>query len=262
VAAHFRLRNVDFKMGSYCLLGGLTGSALGVRAVKMLGARGYVDLLISVMYVVILGGIGGFMVYNSIAKLRRGVLTPKERPAKVNVFTTLLARLPLQADFARSGVRHSILLPFALCSVVGIMTAFMGVGGGFMMVPVMVYLLRMPAHVAVGTSLFQVLFTCMGATIMQSASNHSVDVVLALVIAAGSTIGAQLGARVSRHLRGEQLLIVLGVLALAVCLKMAVGIALPPSNRLSEAGGQAMLRGNHNVVLPLARAVVRPPLSH
>jgi hypothetical protein len=119
----------------------------------------------------------------------------------------------------------------------------------------------MPAHVAVGTSLFQVLFTCMGATIMQSASNHSVDVVLALVIAAGSTIGAQLGARVSRHLRGEQLLIVLGILALAVCLKMAVGIALPPSNRLSEAGGQAMLRGNQNVVLPLARAVVRPPLS-
>jgi hypothetical protein len=251
VAAHFRLNNVDFKMGAYCLLGGLFGSAVGVRAVKMLEVRGNVDLLISLMYVVILGGIGGFMVYNSIEKLRRGVLTPKQRPLKSNTFTTLLARLPFQAEFTRSGVRHSILLPFALCSVVGVMTAFMGVGGGFMMVPVMVYLLRIPAHVAVGTSLFQVLFTCMGTTVMQSASNHSVDVVLALVIAAGSTIGAQFGARLSRHLRGEQLLIVLGVLALAVCLKMAVGIALPPSNPLSDAAAQAMFKADHHAVLAL-----------
>lgn len=260
VAAHFRLKNVDFKMGAYCLLGGLFGSAVGVRAVKLLGARGYVDLLISVMYVIILGGIGTFMVYNSLKKLRGGVLTPKARPAKSNAFTTYLARLPFQAEFVRSGVRHSVLLPFSLCSLVGIMTAFMGVGGGFMLVPVMVYLLRMPAHVAVGTSLFQVLFTCMGATIMQCASNHSVDVVLALMIAAGSTIGAQLGARASRHLRGEQLLIVLGILALAVCLKMAVGITLPPSNPLSEAGEQAVLRADHSTVLALARAVLSSPL--
>jgi hypothetical protein len=150
VAAHFRLRNVDFKMGGYCLLGGLLGSAVGVQAVKLLGARGNADLLISVMYVVILGAVGGFMVYNSLAKLRRGVMAPKLRQAKSNAFTTLLARLPFQTEFARSGVSHSILLPFALCFVVGIMTAFMGVGGGFIMVPAMVYLLRMPAHVAVG----------------------------------------------------------------------------------------------------------------
>jgi uncharacterized membrane protein YfcA len=221
-----------------------------------------VELLISVMYVVILGGIGGFMVYNSIAKLRRGVLVPEQRLPKSAVFTNLLARLPFQAEFARSGVRHSILLPFTLCSVVGVMTAFMGVGGGFMLVPVMVYLLRMPAHVAVGTSLFQVLFTCMGATIMQSGSNHSVDVVLALVIAAGSTIGAQLGARMSRRLRGEQLLIVLGILALVVCLKMAVGIALPPLNPLSDASGHAMLRVGHNTAPALARTVLKSPLSH
>ena len=262
VAAHFRLRNVDFKMGTYCLLGGLLGSAVGVQAVKLLGARGNADLLISVMYVVILGAVGGFMVYNSLAKLRRGVMAPKLRQAKSNAFTTLLARLPFQTEFARSGVSHSILLPFALCFVVGIMTAFMGVGGGFIMVPAMVYLLRMPAHVAVGTSLFQVLFTCMGATLMQSASNHSVDVVLALVIAAGSTIGAQLGARVSRYLRGEQLLIVLGVLALVVCLKMAVGIALPPSNPLSGAGGHAMLRADHTAVMVCVRDFVRSSLWH
>jgi uncharacterized membrane protein YfcA len=262
VAAHFRLRNVDFKMGGYCLLGGLLGSAVGVKAVKMLGTRGNADLLISVMYVIILGAVGGFMVYNSLAKLRRGVMTPKIPRAKSNFFTSFLARLPLQTEFARSGVRHSILLPFALCTVVGIMTAFMGVGGGFMMVPLMVYLLRMPAHVAVGTSLFQVLFTCMGATLMQSTSNHSVDLVLALLIAAGSTIGAQLGARVSRHLRGEQLLIVLGVLALVVCLKMAVGITLPPSNPLSGAGSHAMLRTDHTAVMVCVRDFVRSSPWH
>jgi hypothetical protein len=262
VAAHFRLKNVDFKMGAYCLLGGLCGSAMGVRAVKILGTRGNVDLLISLMYVVILGGIGGFMVHTSLQKLRGGVLAPKERPPKSNAFTTILARLPFQTDFVRSGARHSVLLPFALCFVVGIMTAFMGVGGGFMMVPVMVYLLRMPAHVAVGTSLFQVLFTCVGATIMQSASNHSVDLVLALVIASGSTIGAQLGARVSRHLRGEQLLIVLGVLALVVCLKMAVGITMAPANPLSDAGSHATLRVDHDWALAYAWTVPKSPLSH
>ena len=256
VAAHFRLRNVDFKMWAYCLLGGLFGSALGVHAVKLLGARGYVDLLISVMYVVILGGIGGFMVYSSIGKLRRGVLTPRERPAKSSVFTTVLTRLPFQAEFARSGVRHSILLPFALCSLVGIMTAFMGVGGGFMMVPVMVYLLACRRTWRWEPPCFK---SCLP---VWAASNHSVDLVLALVIAAGSTIGAQLGARLSKHLRGEQLLIVLGVLALAVGLKMAVGIALRPSNPLTQSGAQAVLRADHNLVLPLARAIVRSPLSH
>jgi hypothetical protein len=263
VAAHFRLNNVDFKMGGFCLLGGLFGSAIGVQAVKILRARGNADLLISVMYVVVLGGLGGFMVYNSLVKLRRGVMAPKIRKAGSNVFSTFLARLPFQMDFARSGVRHSVLLPFVLCSMVGIMTALMGVGGGFIMVPAMVYLLRMPAHVAVGTDLFQILFTCIGVTLMQAASNHSVDVVLALLIAAGSTIGAQLGARVSRHMRGEQLLIVLGVLALVVCLKMAVGIALPPSNPLSGAGGHAMLKAtDHNAALVCVRDFVRSSLWH
>jgi len=144
--------------------------------------------------------------------------------------------------------------------MVRIMTALMGVGGGFIMVPAMVYLLRMPAHVAVGTDLFQILFTCIGATLMQAASNHSVDVVLAIVIAAGSTIGAQLGARVSRHLRGEQLLIVLGVLALAVCLKMAVGIVLPPSNPLSGADGHAMLKLDRHSVMVCVQDFVRSSL--
>jgi hypothetical protein len=262
VAAHFRLNNVDFKMGANCLLGGLCGSAVGVQVVKILRARGEADLLISVMYIVVLGSVGGFMVYNSIQRLRRGVMIQEVRKHASRPLTSLLKRLPLQIEYGRSGVRHSALVPFVLCFMVGIMTAVMGVGGGFIMVPVMVYLLRMPAHVAVGTDLFQILFTCMGVTLMQAASNHSVDVVLALLIAAGSTIGAQLGARASRYMRGEQLLIVLGVLALAVCLKMVVGIAVPPSNPLSGAEGHAMLWTEPGTLIVGVRDFVRSSLWH
>ena len=184
---------------------------------------------------------GSFTLRDSVKKLRRGRHGAQGHDS-VRGATAILDRLPFQMEFARSGVRHSMLVPFGLCCLVGIMTAVMGVGGGFIMVPMMVYLLRMPAHVAVGTDLFQIMFTCIGATVMQAATNHTVDVVLAVLIAAGSTIGAQIGARVSRHLRGEQLLIVLGVLALAVGLKMAVGIVLPPPNPLSGVSGHAALR--------------------
>jgi hypothetical protein len=240
VAAHFRLKNVDLRMGTVCLVGGLCGSAVGVQAIKILRALGNADLLITFMYIVVLSGVGSFTLRDSIKKLRRGVLAPQ--PKKTGRRYLPLDRLPLQMEFARSGVRHSILVPFCLCSMVGIMTAVMGVGGGFIMVPMMVYLLRMPAHVAVGTDLFQILFTCIGVTLMQAATNHTVDVVLAILIAAGSTIGAQIGARVSKRLRGEQLLMVLGVLALAVGLRMAVGVVVPPANPLSGVGGHAGLR--------------------
>ncbi len=257
VAAHFRLNNVDFKMGAYCVLGGLGGSAIGVPLVRMLRNRGEADFLISVMYIVVLGAVGGFMVYNSIRRLRSGVMTQAVHKPADNAFGIFLARLPLQTGFPRSGVRHSALLPLGLCIIVGIMTAVMGVGGGFILVPVMVYLLRMPAHVAVGTGLFQILFTCIGVTVMQATSNHSVDIVLALLIAAGSTIGAQLGARASRHLRGEQLLIVLGVLALAVCLKMVVGLVLPPSNPLSVTHLHARLQAEPGTTRASAAAIFR-----
>jgi hypothetical protein len=247
VAAHFRLKNVDLKMGGVCLVGGLLGSAVGVQVIKFLRGLGNADLFITFMYIVVLGSVGSFTVRDSLKKLRRGVMVQKA-PRRRRGFR-ILERLPFKTEFPRSGVEHSVLVPFGLCFLVGVMTAVMGVGGGFIMVPMMVYLLRMPAHVAVGTDLFQILFTCIGATLMQAAANHTVDVVLAILIAAGSTIGAQLGARVSRHLRGEQLLIVLGVLALAVGLKMAVGIVLPPANLLSGAGGHAALRTDTHVVL-------------
>jgi uncharacterized membrane protein YfcA len=171
-------------------------------------------------------------VIDSLRKLRRGlVVTAQHGRVQRSRF---LSRLPLQIDFPHSGVRHSILVPFVLCLLVGLLTAIMGVAGGFMLLPMMVYMLRMPAHVAVGTSLFQALFTCAGATLMQAGANHTVDFVLALLVAAGSTLGAQVGARLSHLLRGEQLMILLGVLALGVMFKMLIGMMLPPSTPVAE----------------------------
>ena len=231
VSAHFRLGNVDFKMGITLLTGGLIGAGLGVEIIKVLRALGNADSLITITYIVMLGAVGGSMFVASMRNLRRGPMVGKaHRPASR---PGILKRLPLQVYFPRSNVRHSLLVPFFLCIVVGALASIMGVGGAFMMVPMMVYLLGMPAHVAVGTSLFQTLFTCAGVTYMQSTANHTVDLVLALLLAAGSTIGAQAGARLTRFLRGDQLLIILASLALLVVGKMVIGILVTPPNILS-----------------------------
>jgi len=233
VAAHFRLGNVDFKMGITLLAGGLTGAGLGVQVIKVLRAMGNADFLITITYIVVLGLVGGSMFVGSLKNLRRGPMTAKVHRAGGG--GEFLKRLPFQVYFKRSGVRHSILVPFFLCVVVGVLASIMGVGGGFMMVPMMVYLLRMPAHVAVGTDLFQILFTCAGVTYMQSTANHTVDLVLALLLALGSTIGAQIGARLTRFMRGDQLLIILATLALLVVVKMVIGILVTPSHLLAPA---------------------------
>jgi uncharacterized membrane protein YfcA len=142
-------------------------------------------------------------------------------------------------------------MPFILCAMVGILAAIMGVGGGFMMVPMMVYLLRMPPHVAVGTDLFQILFTCAGVTFMQATTNFTVDIVLALLLAAGSTVGAQVGARVSKYLRGDQLLIILASMALIVTVRMIFSILTTPDSLLEPAagGGHASIKMGGEVVV-------------
>jgi len=233
VAAHFRLGNVDFKMGITLLVGGLCGAQVGVQAIKALRALGNADLLITITYIVVLGFVGGGMFVASLKNLRRGPMAVKQHRQAIG--GEILKRLPFQVYYRRSGVRHSVLVPFFLCAIVGMLASIMGVGGGFMMVPMMVYLLRMPAHVAVGTDLFQILFTCAGVTYMQSTANHTVDLVLALLLAVGSTIGAQIGARLTRFMRGDQLLIILASLALIVVVKMIVGVLLTPSNLLTPA---------------------------
>ena len=236
VAAHFRLGNVDIKMGSVLLLGGLTGAAIGVEVIKILRVLGNADVLIKLTYIVVLGAVGGFMMIESLRNLRGKKPAPKAAGPVRTI--PVLQRLPFQMEFPRSRVKHSVFVPFFLCALVGILAAIMGVGGGFLMVPMMVYLLRMPAHVAVGTDLFQILFTCAGVTLMQAMTNQTVDVVLALLLAAGSTIGAQIGAAVSRYLRGEQLLILLATLALGVVVKMGFGLVMAPSNLLELGHGE------------------------
>ncbi len=232
VAAHFRLNNVDFKMGAILLLGGLAGSGIGVHLVHILRQLGSADLAISLTYIVMLGLVGGLIIRDSWRKLRSGLVARPKRYEEEK--SSVLSRLPLQMEFPHSGVRHSIFLPFVLCLLVGVLTAIMGVAGGFVLMPMMVYMLRMPAHVAVGTSLFQALFTCAGATVMQAGSNHIVDLVLALLVAIGSTIGAQIGARMSRYLRGEQLMILLGFLALGVMFKMVADLVVTPVVPISQ----------------------------
>ena len=232
VAAHFRLHNVDFRMGSILLLGGLIGSGMGVRCIYLLRKVGHVDLIITLSYILILGCVGSYIVRESLQKMRHGSASaPTDHPSHTDRF---LANLPLQMNFPYSRIRQSILLPLALGILVGLLTSVMGMTGGFLLVPMMVYLLRMPTHVAVGTSLFQILFTCAAATLMQASANHTVDITLALLVAVGSTIGAQIGAHLSGLLRGEQLMILLGLLVLGVTVTLAVSRVLPPSLPLAR----------------------------
>ncbi|MDQ7031471.1 MAG: sulfite exporter TauE/SafE family protein [Desulfonauticus sp.] len=235
--AHYRLGNVDIKMGMLLLIGGVIGGDIGVHVIKILKALGNADFLINITYVVMLGFVGGYMFIESLQSLKGGSVQTKPASSKESLYVKLMKSLPFQTDFQKSGVRMSALVPLFLGVFVGILAAIMGVGGGFIMVPVMVYLLRMPMHVVVGTSLFQILFTCINVTIMQAYSNHTVDFVLAVLLLLGSTIGAQFGTRIGKNLKGDQLKIILASIVLLVMLKMLYGLLARPDILLSYAGG-------------------------
>ncbi len=234
--AHYRLGNVDFKMGILLLIGGVAGGTLGVQIIKILRDLGNADFLIKITYVLMLGFVGIYMFIESLQALRKK--EPQEvAPRGESKYSKLLKKLPWQIYFEKSAVELSILMPLILGTFVGILAAIMGVGGGFIMVPVMVYLLRMPMHVVVGTSLFQILFTCVNVTIMQARTNHTVDFILALILLLGSTLGAQFGAMISKKLKGDQLKILLASLVLVVMVKMLLGLLLTPHIMLAYQGG-------------------------
>ena len=237
--AHYRLGNVDFKMGLFLIIGGVLGGTLGVQFIKLLRAMGNADFVIKITYVVMLGVIGFYMFAESLQSMRKKPVESKrvEAPAKVSLYNRMIQALPYQMKFEKSGVILSPLLPLILGVFVGILAAIMGVGGGFIMVPVMVYMLRMPMHVVVGTSLVQILFTCINVTIMQSISNHTVDLVLAIILLLGSTLGAQFGVRLSRRLKADQLKILLASIVLLVMVQMLVSLVLPPHLLLAPKGG-------------------------
>ena len=237
--AHYRLGNVDFKMGLLLIVGGVLGGTVGVQFIKVLRAMGNADFVIKITYVVMLGVIGFYMFAESLQSLRKKPVETRrvEAPTKVSLYNRTIQALPYQMHFEKSGITLSPLLPLILGVFVGILAAIMGVGGGFIMVPVMVYMLRMPMHVVVGTSLFQILFTCINVTVMQSISNHTVDMVLAIILLLGSTLGAQFGVRLSRRLKADQLKILLASIVLLVMVQMLVSLVLPPHLLLAPKGG-------------------------
>jgi len=236
--AHWRLGNVDVKMGVLLLIGGVVGGTLGVQVIKILRAMGNADFLITVTYVLMLGGVGGYMFVESLQSMKKsGQDQSTAPPKKESAYARMLKKIPMQTNFEKSGVTMSLLIPLVLGVLVGVLAAIMGVGGGFIMVPVMVYLLRMPMHVVVGTSLFQILFTCVNVTIMQAKTNHTVDFVLALLLLLGSTLGAQIGTKVGKKLQGDQLKILLASLVIIVCVKMLLGLLLPPDILVAVKGG-------------------------
>ncbi len=234
VLAHMRRGNVDFKMGAVLTVGGFAGSGIGVAIFTMLRDLGQVDLLISISYVLFLGVIGLVM----LAESGRAMLRSRGNTGRRNKLHqhTWVHGLPMKMRFRRSRLYISALVPVTIGFFVGVLAAIMGVGGGFIMVPAMIYLLGMPTAVVVGTSLFQIIFVTGSVTFLQAVNNQTVDIVLALLLLAGAVVGAQFGSKFSDALRGEQLRGLLALMVLAVCLKLGFDLVVEPSDLFSITG--------------------------
>ncbi len=238
--AHYRMGNVDVKMGMILLIGGFFGGTVGVQIIKVLRNMGNANFFIKVTYVVMLSVVGSYMLVESIQCRRReaGPGRPLAEPPGPSRFGRFMAALPGQIHFTKSDVTLPFILPFLVGGFVGMLAAIMGLGGGFIMVPLMCYVLNMPMHVVVGTNLFQEVFVCANVTIMQAASNHTVDLVLAIILLIGSSIGAQFGARFSRRLKADHLKTLLACIVLAVMVKILLGLVLTPHYLLDFKGGE------------------------
>ena len=226
--AHFQKRGVDIRMGCVLLAGGLLGSAVGVQLYAVMREIGQIDLMISLCYVVFLGVIGLLMMIESVRAIHArqiGRPIPARRPGQHN----WIHGLPFKMRFKVSHLYTSIIPPILIGFFVGILAAIMGVGGGFIMVPAMIYLLRMPTNVVIGTSLFQIIFVSAAVTIMHAVKNQTVDVVLATILIIGGVVGAQIGARLGQKLRGEQLRALLALIVLGVGLKMLSDLLFMPA---------------------------------
>ena len=234
---HSRASTVDFKLGFTLFAGGAIGSVAGVELLHWLNRFGPANSVIRVLYVVMLGTIGTLMLVESIRTWRRGIYM-SERRFQPLPRRSWIEALPGAVRFPKSEIEVSFLLPVAMGVLGGVLAALMGVGGGFVMVPLMLYVLRMRMHVVVGTSLFQILFTSGLVTVLQAAQNHTVDCVLALLLATGSTAGAVIGTRWGRRLRADQLKILLALIVLGVAVKVTVDTLRTPSVLLSHVAGE------------------------
>ncbi|XDZ66149.1 sulfite exporter TauE/SafE family protein [Alphaproteobacteria bacterium LSUCC0684] len=231
VLAHFRRGNVDIKMGLVLLAGGLAGSTLGVALFALLRQLGQIDVVIKISFIVFLGIIGGLMLVESIRAMLRARL-PGARRGKLHQHNWLHG-LPFKMRFRKSKLYISALLPFMVGALVGVLSAIMGVGGGFIMVPAMIYLLGMPTAVVVGTSLFQIIFVTANVTFLQSVQTQTVDILLAGLLLFGAVIGAQFGTRIGAKLKGEQLRGLLALIVLMVCGKLLLDVVLMPEDLFS-----------------------------
>jgi len=238
VIAYSKKRVVDFKMGAVLASGGAIGSFAGVEVFRWLRLIGQADLAVSVSYLLFLGVIGGLMLIESVGAIlrRRSGQPPKPRRDRRPL---LLYALPFKVRFPRSRLYISVIPPILLGVFVGILSAVMGVGGGFILVPAMIYLLRMPAPVVVGTSLFQIVITTSLTSVLQAGRNQTVDIVLATLLLIGGVIGAQLGARASGRFRAEELRALLALLVLAVGLRMGADLFLRPEEAFVLMTGMA-----------------------
>ncbi len=224
--AQYRRKNVDVKLGMYLLAGGAFGALIGVQIVKYLRQTGQIDLSIALLYVVFMSAVGGMMFVESIRALRK--VRQGQPAARRSAHHNWIHRLPFKTRFKASKLYISAMPAIALGALVGLMSGVMGVGGGFVMVPILIYLLRVPTNVAIGTSLFQVIFVSAITTVLQAAANQTVDIALALILMVGGVIGAQAGAAAGQHLRAEQLRLLLAILVLSVGLRLTVGLFAPP----------------------------------
>ena len=229
--AHLKRKTVDIKMGLILLIGGLLGAGIGLIIFNYLKSLGQVDLLVKLCYVAFLGIIGSLMLIESlraILKTQSGSI-----PKRIRRPRTFAQQLPFKMRFRTSGLYISIIPPILVGLLVGVLSAIMGVGGGFIMVPAMIYILGMPTKVVVGTSLFQIIFVTGFTTLLHATTNYTVDIVLAVLLLLGGVIGAQLGSQFGTHLRAEQLRILLALMVIAVCIKIALDLLIMPGELFS-----------------------------
>ncbi len=232
VLAHLKRKTVDLRMGTVLLVGGLIGAAAGVQVFALLTKLGQVDLLVRLCYVVFLGLIGGLMFFESLRAIRRARRAGHTPVAKRRQRGWIDA-LPFKMRFRTSGLYISVIPPLLVGLFVGVLAAIMGVGGGFIMVPAMIYLLGMPTKVVVGTSLFQIIFVTGFSTLMHATTNFTVDMVLAVLLLVGGVVGAQIGTRIGVRMKAEQLRILLAIMVLIVCGRLAMDLLLEPAELYS-----------------------------
>ncbi|RLP28339.1 sulfite exporter TauE/SafE family protein [Mesorhizobium sp. YM1C-6-2] len=232
--SHMKKGTIDFKLGTVLLGGGVVGSTVGIYVFTLLRSLGQLDLFVSLLYVALLGTVGGLMLVESVRAIRRardGAAPTLKKPGQHN----WIHRLPLKMRFRASKLFVSVIPVIGLGAGIGFLSSIMGVGGGFIMVPALIYLLKVPTNVVVGTSLFQIIFVAAYTTIVHASTSHTVDIVLAFMLMIGGVAGAQYGAKAGQRLRGEQLRALLALLVLAVALRLGFDLFVKPQSIYSLA---------------------------